>query len=292
MAAGALVLAPHIAWLVANDFPPFTYALAVHGRRSFASATTGSLAYLAGAVAYVALPLAVYALAVRPGAALLRETVWPTDPRRRMLVVLLAVPLLLPALLAPFIGGRIVALWTMSAWFLLPVALLSPPGATVTRIALSRTAAGLAGVTVLALVAAPFIAILGARADLSESRPYYAAAARELTALWHATAPGPLPIVMGPEDLVTAITFYSPDHPDSVPGGSLAFSPWVTPARLAAEGWVLVCRGEQAWCGASADGLLRSEPGARRFDRTFTYDYAARGSGSGLAARQRSPVGS
>src|SRR6516162_6490425 len=37
IAAGALVLVPHLAWLVANDFAPFSYAVAVHGAASFAS---------------------------------------------------------------------------------------------------------------------------------------------------------------------------------------------------------------------------------------------------------------
>ena len=36
----------------------------------------------------------------------LRETLWPTSPVGRMLVMLLAVPLLLPALVAPLIGSR------------------------------------------------------------------------------------------------------------------------------------------------------------------------------------------
>ena len=33
---GALVLAPHVVWLVQHDFAPFAYAVAVHGDKSFA----------------------------------------------------------------------------------------------------------------------------------------------------------------------------------------------------------------------------------------------------------------
>ena len=38
----------------------------------------------------------VYVLAVRPSLADFRETLWPGEPVGRMLVLLLAVPLLLP----------------------------------------------------------------------------------------------------------------------------------------------------------------------------------------------------
>ena len=34
--AGLVVLLPHLAWLRDNDFAPFTYAMTIHGDRSFA----------------------------------------------------------------------------------------------------------------------------------------------------------------------------------------------------------------------------------------------------------------
>ena len=49
IAVGALALAPHVAWLIANDFVPFSYAAGVHGDASFASSLRGALGYLAGA---------------------------------------------------------------------------------------------------------------------------------------------------------------------------------------------------------------------------------------------------
>src|SRR5712671_362176 len=57
IAVGALALAPHAAWLIANDFAPFSYAVVVHGgAASFASTLSGAFGYLTASVSYVAVP--------------------------------------------------------------------------------------------------------------------------------------------------------------------------------------------------------------------------------------------
>src|SRR5258706_6063577 len=80
IAAGALALAPHAAWLVANDFVPFSYAVAGHGSTSLVSALRGALGYLAGGVAYVAVPLVLVFVAARPSRAVLKDMAWPATP--------------------------------------------------------------------------------------------------------------------------------------------------------------------------------------------------------------------
>src|SRR6516165_10741639 len=64
IAVGALALAPHAAWLIANDFAPFSYAVVLHGAGSLASTIGAALGYLAGSVAYVAVPLLIVAVGV------------------------------------------------------------------------------------------------------------------------------------------------------------------------------------------------------------------------------------
>ena len=98
---------------------PFKYAMAVHGSGSIAEGLKAALAYAAGGLAYVLLPVAVYLLALRPDRRVFASAMWPDDPDRRMLVLLLAAQLLLPMLTAPVIGIKLTSLWTMSAWFLL-----------------------------------------------------------------------------------------------------------------------------------------------------------------------------
>src|SRR5258708_31048501 len=66
IAVGALALAPHVAWLIANDFAPFSYAIVLHGAGSLASTIGAALGYLAGSIAYVAVPLLIVAVRAPP----------------------------------------------------------------------------------------------------------------------------------------------------------------------------------------------------------------------------------
>src|SRR5262249_6090391 len=120
IAVGALALAPHAAWLIANDFAPFSYAIVLHGTGSLASTIGDALGYLAGSVAYVAVPLVIVAVVARPSRAAVKDMAWPSSPARRLAATAFWAVLLLPALIAPFAGLRLVSLWSMSAFALLP----------------------------------------------------------------------------------------------------------------------------------------------------------------------------
>jgi len=63
----------------------------------------------------------------------------------------------------------------------------------------------------------------------------------------------PLRIVMGNPYLASAVTFYSPDHPDSMPGFEMgAAAPWITPDRLAEDGWAAICNADDERCVEAA----------------------------------------
>src|ERR1700688_1416871 len=68
---GALVLWPHIIWLMVNDYPPFAYALVVHGGRGMAGSVMSVLNYIAGTFAYGAAPVLIALIATRPPRAVL-----------------------------------------------------------------------------------------------------------------------------------------------------------------------------------------------------------------------------
>src|SRR5580704_1485918 len=70
---GLGLLAPHMVWLAATGFLPFHYAVGVHAAGSLATVLAATGAYAVGAIAYVALPVVIYLLAVRPDRATLRE---------------------------------------------------------------------------------------------------------------------------------------------------------------------------------------------------------------------------
>jgi hypothetical protein len=255
-AVGGAVLAPHIQWLFATGFTTFTYATALHAGAPLAEVLWKDAVYVVEAVAYVGLPIAIYWIAARPDRATLRETLWPPDPDGRMLVILLAVPLALPALVAPFIGAVLTPLWTMSAWFLLPIVLLRPKAADLTRVAAIRITALVVTITVCALAAAPWLAWRKHVDGTKEGREYYRLVSTEITNAWHLATGLPLRIVMGNLYLASAVTFYSPDHPDSMPGfEAAAAAPWITPERLADEGWAAICNADDENCVEGARRL-------------------------------------
>ena len=262
---GLLALAPHIEWLVRTGFQPFVYAYIVHGSTSFAAIFASIGSYLTGAAGYIVLPVAAYLLAVRPSRRRLLETLRPSDPDRRMLVVMLAAFLLLPPLSAPVLGVELTSLWTMQIWFLLPIVLLTPSSARVSRRAAVRTAGALAIFTGLAVfIAAPVLAWTNFTHPERNDRGYYRQLSDVVTLTWHARVGRRLTIMLGETRLAAAVTFYSRDHPDSVPDFELRSAPWVTPARLANEGWAAACRSDDTNCLSKVAATSAHEPGLRR----------------------------
>jgi dolichyl-phosphate-mannose-protein mannosyltransferase len=270
--AGLVVIAPHLRWLTTAAFTPFDYVYAAHGGSSRAEVMASIATYLLGGIGYVALPIAVYLIMVRPDRRTLAQTLWPADPDRRMLVVLLAGQILLPALSAPFLGVELTSLWTMQAWFLLPIVLLAPQTVAVTRSSVVHIAAAVIAISMLALLAAPAISWSRHVNGTKHGESLYRAISDEVTRQWHQHSDRPLTIVMG--DLSEAVTFYSPDHPDSIPGFELRAVPWVTPERLAREGYVLLCN--QPACANEADRRAAAEPRAVRRELELSRRYLGR----------------
>jgi 4-amino-4-deoxy-L-arabinose transferase-like glycosyltransferase len=270
---GSIVLAPHLYWLVTTGLGPLQYAMAVHGSDSTSDELRSLLAYLIGGLGYVLLPIVVFAAAVRADRHALRQILWPRDEDRRMLVVLLGGQLLLPAVTAPFIGVNLTPLWTMSAWFLLPIVLLSPAQITLTRTAAVRVAAGVAIVTVAVLAAAPVVAWTNYASGIENGRAYYAIVAEELTRAWRAAMGRPLTIATGASSLAQAASFYSPDHPDSMADFGSPAAPWVTDHRLEREGWAVICGSDNQSCIDSVGVGSAARPGVVRVEKTLTVSF-------------------
>jgi len=147
-------------------------------------------------------------------------------------------------------------LWTMSAWFLLPIVLLRPKAVDLTRVAAIRITALVVTITVCALAAAPWLAWRKHIDGTREGREYYRLVSAEITNAWHLATGLPLRIVMGNLSLASAVTFYSPDHPDSMPGFEVgAAAPWITPDRLADDGWAAICNADDENCVEGARRL-------------------------------------
>ena len=253
VAVGLLVMAPHLWWLIDSHFAPFTYAMTVHGEKSFAVAARSTLGYLGGSLGYVALPLViVLAMVRRPR--LLAEAAWPHDDDRRLVAAAFWAPLLLPVVAA--IAGRteITSLWSMSAWTLLPVLLLSPPTITLRPIDTERLLGLAVAVPLVMLLASPAIAWL----TRDKARPAEAQArllAAEVGRDWRLTTPQPLRYVGGEAELAFGVVTWSADRPRA-----LTEMPAPPADELRHAGMAIVCFAEDAGCKQSAAGLAGSAP--------------------------------
>src|SRR5262249_10002356 len=264
IAVGALALAPHAAWLIANDFAPFSYAIVLHGTGSLASTIGDAFAYLARSVACVAVRLVMVAVVARPSRAAVRDMAWPSSPARRLAATAFwAVPLL-PALIAPFAGLRLVSLWSMSAFALLPVMLLSSPLVAITR----RDAVGVLALAVafpIVMVAvAPAIAFAIHSAGPAPATAHGSLLARPIEQLWRETTDGPLRIFSGFDELTDGVSFYMPSHPlavrvlDGIPSAAIE-------ERIDRDGIALLCpmRSSVAaadWCAKAAIARAPAPP--------------------------------
>jgi hypothetical protein len=132
------------------------------------------------------------------------------------------------------------------------------------------------------LLAAPGIALMrhipGKSAFLTlrdkDARVNGNAIAARVTQLWHETAGRPLTLVAGGWNPPPyALTFYSPDHPDSIVNFELPLSPWITTERLAREGWLAVCAAEDQICLSGVERLAAGSPQPRRveFDQAASF---------------------
>ena len=258
VAVGLLVMAPHLKWLIESHFAPFGYALTIHGEKSFAIAAKSTLGYLGGSLAYVAVPLIVVAvMARRPS--VLADAAWPRDDERRLAAAAFWAPLLLPVLGAIAGKTEITSLWSMSAWTLLPVLLLSPPALPVRPIDTQRLLGIAIAVPVVMLIASPAIAwFTRDRVDppVAQARLL----AQEVDRDWKNVTPEVLRFVGGDGSLVDGVITWSADRPRA-----LTNMPAPPADELARDGMALVCPTSNATCKAAAQQM----PGSRTVESTI-----------------------
>jgi hypothetical protein len=210
---GTLVLWPHLAWLVAHDFPTLAYARAAHMAPAHGSALLSGLSYLLKVGAYVAVPVLMLFAASRPNVISMVDTVLPKDGRRRSALIAFATPHLLPGLIAVATQSQASALWAIPTMTLLPVVLLSSPQLAVTRLALDRMIL-LAMVFPLAmLMLSPPIALYILKSGSAGSQAHYRMLAADIEKHWNATIGKPLRFVGGDPQLAYGVSPYLPDQP-------------------------------------------------------------------------------
>ena len=111
---------------------------------------------------------------------------WPKEGERRVVVVAFFAPLLPPVAAALASNIDLTSLWSMSAWTLLPIVLLSSPSVKISPLNLQRIVAVASAEPLVMLIAAPVIAIaifwFGDKAPSNDSQLLAAETERR----WHA----------------------------------------------------------------------------------------------------------
>ncbi len=247
IAAGLVVLAPHLAWLMRNNFEPFSYAMTVHGVKPFTTVLVAALGYLAGALGYVAVPVIVALGMARPGTRTLADILWPRETERRLVAAAFWGPLLLPALAAVAGRAEITSLWSMSAFSLLPVLLLSSPAVTFRALDTRRVLLGAAALPLVMLIASPVITLIAQRTVAAPAAAQASLLAIEVERLWHQSTPQPLRFIDGDADLAYGVATYAVDRPRALAG-----MPPPSAAEHARYGFVWICFTEDAGCRRDA----------------------------------------
>ncbi|ABE37610.1 conserved hypothetical protein [Rhodopseudomonas palustris BisB5] len=253
--AGALVLAPHLAWLVDHRFPSFTYAAARAGSGFFENALD-TLRYLAGCLGYAALALVATWALLRPSRAALIDSAWPADPQRRLIVTIQFLMIVAPAPVALASGIRIVPLWTMPAWTLLPIVLLSSPLIEVGRAALRRMLIGAAALALAILAAAPGVAVAIHTTSAPEPFEYASLLADDIARTWQRHSDKPIALVAGETVLAENTAYYLRTDTRAFETADLA----ALKAEATARGAVLVCSATDQTCLATAEQIVAGQP--------------------------------
>ena len=280
---GFAVLGPHLVWLFHHEFVPFEYAIAKHVANSFVGVVVTIFVYLAGSAAYATAPLVLVLAMARPNRATIADIIWPLDGERRLVAATFWGPLLLPTIAALAGGANLSALWSMPAWTLLPVLLLSPRTVNVRAINQRRILIIALTVPLMALIAAPVVAIAVHYAGVKPPGAHGRILAAEIDRAWRQATPQPLRFIGC--NVADEVITYAPDRPHSLPlhsfrgdigdevyadahdwpRTSLAES-GSNEARLAQSGMVLVCLADETnWVEAAASRAARN-PASRRID--------------------------
>lgn len=261
---GAIVVAPHVVWMIATDFRTLAYA------EHQAAASTGQfLNYL------VRLPLSM-ALFLLPALGVILVALpradWPmlrrilaragSEDGRRRLLGFTGLSFLTMVLLGVWKWAKLSSQWGFPLMYPVPWLVTSTPGLDDRRFRLDRLAASVVLVWAGLIVTAPIVDVAGVVARTKVHLEPRAELGREVTRIWREAAGGaPLDVVAGTFDLASNVAFYSPDAPSMLIEFDREKSPWITPDRLARRGVAVVCRLEDEACARSARDDLATDAG-------------------------------
>jgi hypothetical protein len=268
---GAVLIAPHLAWLMRENFPPLQWMTG--DRRAVGSMAVRlwlPVSYLASTLAYTVLAVVLFLWRVHPPAAGWRDMVFPREPQRRMAVLIFWLPMLLPIVVATASQRTLLALWNMPSLGLLPVVLMSSPFVVASRIAAIRIAGFAVTFSLLALLVSPIVAAVKLVTGVENDASYVPAVVAAVEREWRNQTDRPLEILAGSFGLASSVAFTLKDRPSTYADFEPYLSPWVNAEALMHKGIAVVCPPRDADCMKELQKLTAKRPAVRQVDLELT----------------------
>ena len=264
-AAGLLLLAPHIQWIVSSGTNPLQYALATHGGISTVQAFLSGLTFLLGLTANLALPGLVWIVMIRSRAGDYFRSLTPLQPDLLLLLLVGIGAVIIPPLVALVLGNSVTAIWAAPGLYAFVVVAVCIAKFPIDRAETRRLAVGVLAFTIIAVLLAPAHAFYRNSHPFGEGRNYYSLASAELMKRWRQITSAPLKTVSG-DKLAMALGFYSPDHPAFVIPFNQQYV-WQMPSRAELDGgWATMCLPDEETCLIWLKQVEAIAPEAVRFD--------------------------
>jgi hypothetical protein len=261
---GLIALLQHFQWLNDNQ-STFAYALDSHPGSIWA-AIRAEITYIAGAIAYVAVPLIITAAVVRPGWTTISNTFWPSEPPRRFVLVAFIAPFLLPLIAALAATSLVVSIWTIGGMTLLPIVLLSSSHVEMPRAALRRILGIVIAFPLLMLALSPIIAMAAHRRHLENYSAHFRLVAQAVEQEWQRDTKAPLRVVGSYNNFLLGTSFYFASPPKTFEIVTPRSSPWTTEEDIVRDGIAMVCPIDHALCMTALDA--RAAAAGPRVKRT------------------------
>jgi 4-amino-4-deoxy-L-arabinose transferase-like glycosyltransferase len=261
-AVALAVFAPHLIWLADGRSTSLDFVAWMVDHETKAGIGK-SLAYFASAAFYISVPMLALVL-MQPSRAAVRDVLWPESLDRRFALLVLALPLLLPAVLNAIVPFRLTAVWTMPNWTLLPVVLFASPLIPMSRAVAARILTAAVTVQLVVLVVSPAVALMSYAHAAGDPTRRNAALAREIDSIWRQATDKPMRLIGGQDEIVATLSFYLADrpvplehlHPQAISAGDRV--------RSVDEGTMFVCFATDKECLGdiapfARPGILRRE---------------------------------
>ena len=261
-AACAVVLAPHIHWLVTHHFPTLAYADKRTGGTLLAAVARFGV-YTLAQIGYLAVSFVVTLLLVRgrrgQAARLMAASVVKPSLNPDLWWLALG-PLIVVGLIATVAKTQMASVWGMAQWFaIVPLwlAVLDRAGFALKPECAVRV---LAGYWLIVLMGTAAVGYIGARRntdDAAEPRAELAIAAHEL---WNHRFGHDIPVVAGSIHEAQSIAFYSEGHTQFWDMSEPETTPWLKVADLSRRGALFVCRKSDASCIEASERITGALP--------------------------------